>query len=108
MVEVTKTKMRKWARGKEKGTWALAMAAGCNLAESSQVRIPARLSSLRGDQGGLSPGSPAVLYAESSKPAPTSGLPLPGEFIPYGKSGSYFSRVLGRLYAPLLAVVTGK
>lgn len=40
MVEVTKTKMRKWARGKEKGTWALAMAAGCNLAESSQVRIP--------------------------------------------------------------------
>lgn len=26
MVEVTKTKMRKWARGKEKGTWALAMA----------------------------------------------------------------------------------
>lgn len=27
MVEVTKTKMRKWARGKEKGTWALAMAA---------------------------------------------------------------------------------
>ena len=27
MVEVTKTKMRKWARGKEKGTGVLAMTA---------------------------------------------------------------------------------